>query len=293
MFRTALTTLLLAAAMPALADTHISFVDDSGQPATQLYIKGGKVRFDNGHGFAVYDVASNSMTMVMPEQQKYLVLNQQAAAQIGAESQAVQQQAQAGAAQTQAAMAAHQGQVDQAQAQMQAAMAKMSPQMQAQMQKMMGNQMGPGGMNPMANMGPPQIEMKDLGTSETVAGHNCQDEQMVVNGRPGATMCVAPPDSLGIPGGDLATLKAMKDGMQKLMAQMGPMAQGMTSMMSKGFAIKSQHQSFDRATMKMATTTDTLKSISTGGVSSDLFQIPAGYTQTSMDQMMGGMSPHH
>jgi hypothetical protein len=66
------------------------------------------------------------------------------------------------------------------------------------------------------------------------------------------------------------------------------MAQGMSNMMDKGFAIKTQRQQFDPATMKTATRTDSLQSITSSGVSADLFQIPAGYTQTSMEQMMAG-----
>lgn len=276
MFRYLLAFMSMALALPALADTHVSFVDESGKPATQIYIKSGKVRIESGRALMIYDAASNTMTMMMPDKKQYLVLNQQAAAQMGAQSQQAQQQAQA-------AMAQHQSQMDQANAQMQAAMAKMSPQMQAQMQKMM-----PNGANPMAAMGPPQIEVKDLGTTETVAGHSCKDVQITINGRPGATDCLAPPDSLGIGSADLATLKAMGEGMKKMVSQMGPMAQGMSNIQDKGFAIKTQRQQFDPATMKTATRTYMLQSVTSGGISGDLFQIPAGYTQTSMEQMMAG-----
>lgn len=289
MLRILTTLAALAVAAPVLADTQISYADDAGQPASQIYVKSGKVRFEGaGHAFVLYDASANALTVLMPERKQYLVLNQQSAAQIGAQTQAIQQQSQAANAQAQAAVAQHQGQIDQANAQMQAAMAKMSPQMQAQMQKMMGNQAGTAGMNPLANTGSPQIEMKDLGTSETVAGHSCEDEQLVVSGQPRGTRCVAPIESLGIPSSDLATLKAMKDGVEKLVAQMGPMAQGMSAMMGKGIPIKGQNQHYDPATHKMVTVSETLKSVSTAGVSSDLFQIPAGYTQTSMNEMMAG-----
>src|SRR5512146_2760725 len=61
-------------AIPALADTHISFVDDSGQPSAQMYVKGGKVRIEgSGHerGISIYDITSNTMTLLMPDQDKY------------------------------------------------------------------------------------------------------------------------------------------------------------------------------------------------------------------------------
>jgi hypothetical protein len=156
------------------------------------------------------------------------------------------------------------------------------------MQKMM-----PGGgpaVGPPGGAGAPmsmQTDMKDLGTSETIAGHRCEDMQMSINGRPMSTLCVmASPDSLGIPAADMKTLEAMRDGMQKIVSKMGPMAQGMASMMNKGFTIKSQAQRFDPKTMKQVTETNVLKGVTTESLSGDLFQLPAGYTQTSMDQMM-------
>src|SRR5579864_8852937 len=223
-----LTAMCLVAA-PVLADVHISYVDETGQPGTQMYVKGGKLRFDGGRGFGIYDVASNTLTMYMPDKKQYLVFDEKTAGEMGAAAQNARQQMQGAAAQAQAAQAQHQGDIDKANQEMKDQMAKMSPQMQAAMQKMMA-QSG-GGMAALNNPGQMQIEVKDLGTSETVAGHSCQDVQMVINGRPGAEMCVVnSPESLGIPAADLAILKAMKQGMQKLMAKMGPMAQGMASM---------------------------------------------------------------
>ncbi|HSC48472.1 MAG TPA: DUF4412 domain-containing protein [Gammaproteobacteria bacterium] len=279
----------LVLAVPAVADTHVAFVDESGQAANQMYVKGGKIRFESGdhQHVMLYDVASNSMTMVMADKKEYMVFNEQTASQMGAQMQGAQDQAQA-------AMAAHQQEMSDAQAKMQAAMANMTPEQKAMMQKMM-----PGGGPP---MGPPggaggpmsmQLDTKDLGTSETIAGHKCEDMQMSMNGRPMSTLCVmASLDPLGIPATDLKTLQAMKDGMQKIVSKMGPMAQGMTSMMNKGFTIKSQGQRFDPKTMKQVTETNILKGVTTESLSGDLFQVPAGYTQTSMDQMMQQHGAH-
>jgi hypothetical protein len=273
----------LALAVPAIADTHVAFVDDSGQTANQMYVKGSKVRFESGdrQHVMLYDVASNSMTMVMPDKKQYMVFNEQTAGQMGAQLQGAQDQ-------EQAAMAPHQQEMADAQAKMQAAMANMTPEQKAMMQKMM-----PGGgpaVGPPGGAGAPmsmQTDMKDLGTSETIAGHRCEDMQMSINGRPMSTLCVmASPDSLGIPAADMKTLEAMRDGMQKIVSKMGPMAQGMASMMNKGFTIKSQAQRFDPKTMKQVTETNVLKGVTTESLSGDLFQLPAGYTQTSMDQMM-------
>ena len=282
MFRIALLAIAAAFSLPALADTHIAYVDDQGQPATQIYIKGGKVRMEGGKGVAIYDVASNSMTVLMPERNQYLVLDEKAADQMGAQMNAAQQQAQA-------AMNAHQAEMTQAQEQMQAAMAQMTPEQRAQMQQMMGGQT-PGAPGAAAmQAGAPKMEMKDLGTTESVAGHSCRDMQMMMNGRPMSSLCVT--DSLasfGIPAADMNTLERMRDGMQKMSGHMGPMAQGMSTMLSKGFTLKSTHQSMDG--YKRVTVTDTFKSVSTSGLSGALFEVPAGYTQTTMQEMM---QQHH
>jgi len=127
--------------------------------------------------------------------------------------------------------------------------------------------------------------MKDLGTTETVAGHSCKDVQMMMGERLLTSLCVT--DSLasfGIPAADAKTLALMRDNMQKLMGRMGPMAQGMSGMLSKGFTLKSTHQVMDG--YKRVTVTDTFKSVSTAGLANSLFDIPAGYTETSMAEMM-------
>ena len=279
------TSLLLATglcALPALADTHITYVDDAGQSGTQLYVKGGKVRMESGQGrgIAIYDTATNSMTMLMPERNQYLVMDEKAAGQMGAQANAAQQQ-------MQAAMSAHQAEIDQAQQQMQAAMAQMTPEQRAQMQQMMGGQ-APGAPAAGAGAvsgGAPQLQMQELGTTETVAGHSCRDVQMTMNGRALSTLCVT--DSLtsfGIPAADLKTLERMRDDMQKMMSHMGPMAQGMSAMLNKGFTLKSTHQTMDG--YKRVTVTNTFKSVSTAGLAASLFEIPAGYTQTTMAEMM-------
>lgn len=287
--RSSMIAAALLIAVPALADTHISFVNDQGQASTQIYVKGGKVRMEGGgpddRHVAIYDVASNSMSVLMPAQKKYLLFNSASAAQIGARANAAQDQMQAAQTQEQAAMAQHQGQMDQANQQMQAAMAKMSPEQQQMMQKMMAAHGGgaPGSMPPAG--GGMQVEVKETGQTETVAGHSCKDLQLTVNGRPSGTMCVvSSPSSLGIDAADLKTLEQMHDGMHKIVAQMGPMGQGMATMFDHGFSIKTTRQSYEN--FKPVTETDTLKSVQNGSVGGSLFEIPAGYTQTTMEEMM-------
>ena len=105
-----------AAALPALADTHVTFVDGQGNVATQMYVKNGKVRMESEGGTAIslYDAATNTATVLLPGQKRYLKLDDESAAQVGAQADQAQQRIQAANAQAQAAMAAHQQQMDQA-----------------------------------------------------------------------------------------------------------------------------------------------------------------------------------
>ena len=275
-----------AAALPALADTHVTFVDDKGNVATQMYVKDGKVRMEGEGGTAIslYDAATNTATILLPGQKKYLKLDSDSAAQVGAQANEAQQRISAANAQAQAAMAQHHGEIDQANKQMEAAMANMTPEQKAMMQQMQQSRMP---QKPAAAAGDMDVSIKELGTSETIAGHRCKDVQVLVNGQPSSTQCVVEnPGSLGIPAADLKTLQAMREGMQKLMSHMGPMGQGMAAAVGKGFAIKTTRQSYRN--LATVTETDTLKSVSSSGVDAGLFSIPAGYTETTLQEMMQG-----
>ncbi len=278
---------LSAAALPALADTHISFVDDKGNVSTQMFVKNGKVRIEGqgGKSISLYDSASNTATVLLPGQKKYLRLDNQSTAQVGAEADAAQQKIQDAQAQAQSKLAQNQAEMDQANQQMETATANLTPEQKAMLQQM--NQSHVGANNAAGPGGAMQVTIKDLGSTETVAGHSCKDVQVLVNNQPRATDCVVDsPASLGIPAADLKTLQAMRAGMQKMMSRMGMMGQGMATAMSSGFAIKTTRQSYRN--LNMETETDTLKSISTSSVDAGLFSIPAGYSQTTLPELMQG-----
>ena len=283
---------MLASTLPAHADTHITFVDDKGQVTSQLYVKNGKVRAEGeaGSPISIYDSATNSATVMLPGQRKYIVLNSESTAQIGAQADAAQQKIQAANAQAQAVLAQHQAEMDQANKQMESATANLTPEQKAMLQQMTAARAAASANSPAAVGGAMQVTLKELGTSETILGHHCKDVQLLVNGQPNAVQCVVDsPASLGIPAADLKTLQAMRSGMQKLMSRMGPMGQGMAAMRGSGFAIKSTRQAYRN--LNMVTETSTLKSVSTGSVDGGLFAIPAGYAQTTMQDMMQGGHP--
>jgi hypothetical protein len=262
------------ATLPVLADTHVTFVDDKGNVATQMYVKDGKVRMEGEGGttISLYDVTTNTATVLLPGQKKYLKLDDSSATQVGAQADAAQQRISAANAQAQAAMAQHQAEMDQANKQMEAATANLTPEQKAMLQQMNQSHLPQNGAP--GAPGAMQVTIKELGSRETVAGHACKDVQVMVNGQISSTQCVVEnPASLGIPAADLKTLQAMREGMQKLMSHMGPMGQGMAAAVGKGFAIKTTKQSYRN--LVAVTETDMLKSVSTSSVDADLFSIPA------------------
>lgn len=246
-----------AAAPNSSAGVHIAFVDQSGNPASQIYVLGSKVRMESGaaqDGGAIYDAATHTVTVLMPGRQAYMVLDKRSAAEMGAQMQEAEQK-------------------------LKGRMANLPPEQRAMMEKMMAQ----GG----AMSGQTQITVKDLGSSETVAGHQCKDMQIVTNGTAGLKMCVAPMSSLNIPVGDIATLNAMRGDMVQIMSGMGPMGQAYSTLENvDGFAIKREVPR--REGFTLVTGTETLKSINRETPAAVLFEIPPGYHETSMKQMMHG-----
>lgn len=248
-----------AQAKPAggAAGVHIAFVDQSGNPASQIYVLGSKVRMESGaaqDGGAIYDAATHTMTVLMPERQAYMVLDKRSAAEMGAQMQEAEQK-------------------------IKGRMANLPPEQRAMMEKMMAQGGAMGGQT--------QITVKDLGSSETVAGHHCKDMQIVTNGTAGLKMCVAPMSSLDIPSSATATLNAMRGDMMQIMSSMGPMAQAYSTIENvDGFAIKREVP--HREGFTVVTGTETLKTISNTAPAAGLFEIPAGYHKTSMRQMLQG-----
>lgn len=246
---------ITTAAMTAGNGIRLSFVDEKGSPASQFYVMGHKVRMescDAQAGGAIYDAAAHTLTVLMPKRHAYMVLDQQSAAQMGIQMQDLQKQ-------------------------MQAQMANLPPDQRAAMEQMMA-QRGLGN-------GQSKIEARDLGSTATVAGYPCRNMQIVTNGVPGLKMCVAALSSLSIPSADITTLNAMRTDMTHMMASLGPMAQAYSTLQTtQGFAIRREVPRREGYTM--VTGTETLKSITRGDPPADLFEIPAGYKKTDMQQMM-------
>jgi hypothetical protein len=248
--------------LPAFADTHVSYVDERGKPATQLYVKDGKVRLETGGDAMLYDAAAGSFTMIDGADRSYIVMDPETMARMAAQAGQMQQQ-----------MA---GQM----AAMQEQMASMPPEQRAMMEQMMANM---GGGSPMAAGTPPEVEMREMGSTQKIAGFRCKDVRMLVGGRPMARMCVSELDALGIPDGDRAALNAMHEGIQS-MAAMGPGAPSVPDVMPQGLALKYEPEG---PAARDGGGPETLKGVSRSGLDADLFAVPAGYTRQEIPDMGG------
>lgn len=254
--------LLLAgacAALTAAADVTVTTVSEKdGTPWSATYIAGGKVRTENFKGDAAYVLwrtGATSMTTVIPSRKSYMVLD---AAQVSAQAK----------------------QAADAMKQMEQQLASLPPQMREMMKKNMPN-MG---------TGKPLIEMKVNKTGKTLSkgGYSCQLVDIVVTGVPmagnvGQEHCVVDPAKLGIPAGDMQTIKAMAEFTRQMTKDLGQMVGGLPDVMDMGgWPVWTRDKQTGEAWMVKAVTS---------GVNGVSFDVPAGYKQEqmpTMDGMMGG-----
>jgi hypothetical protein len=250
--------------LPAHADTHVSYVDEHGKPATQVYVQDGKVRMEMGRDAMLFDAAAGTFTMIDGAERSYVVMD----------------------AETMANMAAQAGQMRQMMsgqmAAMQEQMANMPPEQRAMMEQMMGGMSG-AGPGAAGGMKAPEIEMRETGDNQRIAGFRCKEVRMLIDGKPAAQMCVAELETLGISGGDRAALNAMHERIQA-MAAMGEGAPSVPDIMPQGLALKYVPEG---AAARAGGTPETLQAISKGGVSPGMFTVPAGYTEQKIPEMGG------
>lgn len=243
----------LLAAATASADVTVTTVSEKdGSPWSATYVAGGKVRTENFKGDAAYvlwQTGGSSMTTVIPSRKSYLVMD---AATVSAQAK----------------------QAADAMKQVEQQLASLPPQMREMMKKNMPN-MG---------TSKPLVEMKVNKTGQTMskAGHTCQVVDMVVTGIPAAVnagqqFCVVDPAKLGIPAGDIATLRAMAEFTKQMTKDLGQIVGGLPDIMDMGgWPVWSK----DKTTGE----TWVVKSV-TNSVSGVSFSVPAGYKQEQMPTM--------
>ena len=270
--------LALLGSAPAFADTHVAYTDAGGQPGMQLYVKGAKVRMENGPGqpVGIYDTVNDNLLVLDPAKKRYSVFDQQTAAHLSAQFQEAQKQ------------------LDDATAKMEKQGEKLADKLttvaqHGLLQTLVGHALVDYAVKLMIPSGfTMQVDLKPLGTRQTVAGFDCDDEQVIISGNVGETRCVAHDlGKLGIPAADLGTLQTMSDDFKAVLIAIEPMAPGISNTMPSGLPVKSQKLVFNQATKKLSTRLDTLQSISTTPLPADLFAAPADYAQVPLEEFGG------
>lgn len=266
-------------AAPVLADTHIAYTDAAGQPGMQLYVKDGKVRMENGAGqpIGIFDTVNPALLVLIPVQKQYAMFDDKTAAHLGAEYQEAQKQ------------------LEEATKKLQDKAETMTDKLTTVAQHgLLQTLVGHALVDYMVRLMIPsgfsmQVELKPLDTSQTVAGFACQDEQVIINGNPGETRCVAHDlATLGIPAADLTALQTMSDDYKQILTAIEPMAPGLSKTFPTGLPVKSQKMTYDMATHKLGSRTDTLQGISAAPLAASLFTPPADYAQVSLDALSAG-----
>jgi hypothetical protein len=267
----------LCISMPAFADTHVAYVDAAGQPGMQLYVKDGKVRMEMGtpgNPIGIFDTVNNVLIVIKPDTKTYYLFDQQTAAHLGKQFQDAQ------------------AQLDKATKKVENASEKLADKLTtvAQhgfLQTLVAHALIDYAVKLMIPSGfAMTVELKQLGTTETVAGYSCTDEQVIINGNPGETRCVvADTSKLPIPAADIQTLQTMSDDFRVILLAIEPMAHGISNTMATGLPIRDQKMTYDQATRKLGSRVDTLQAITTTTLSAELFAAPKDYTQTSLEDI--------
>jgi len=261
--RLTISALLLAAALPGLADdlTILSKVTrDAGSPQSSAsYISGDHVRMSHGDGKEmILDLKTGDMTALDTTKKTYYIITRH---DIEAMNSRMQEQM-------------NSPEMKKAQEQMN----NLPPEQKAQMEKMMGGMF--------------EVIVEKSGTSRKIAGYDCDNWTVAIGQFSKSEECVT--TQLKYPAAAWDTYKGFADTMKTMMAAMGPMAKS---------ALKMQEQFKKMKGFPLATTTTTdimghksvivteVTTVKYGPIPAAVFEIPAGYTKVdnpmmkSMDRM--------
>lgn len=254
-----------AFALPAAAGVTViaTHGDDKNEQST-IYVEGNKMRIESNRGkesLMIYDGDQQKMYLLQPEKKTYSEITPQTIRSA----------------------------TDRARKQLDEAKTKMTPEQRKQYEEMMNKlpadqreRMAQAiGQQP-AKEKPSDLKWERTGTKDTVAGYPCEGFREIKDGKPEAEGCFIPWSAGAITKADLAPFKKM----EQFLAESGttPPDKRLSTFarLENGPGFPGVWKSADSD----AKAKQTVTSIKRGGISSDKFQIPAGYTKT--DPFAGG-----
>jgi len=249
--RLTISTLLLAAALPLLADdlTIVSKVTrDGGPPQTSAsYISSDHVRMAHGDGKEmILDLKTGDMTTLDTTKKTYYVITRQ---DMEAMSAKIQEQM-------------NSPEMKRAQEQMN----NLPPEQKAKMEGMMGGMFA--------------ITVEKSGGSRKIAGYDCDNWTIGIGQFSRTDECLT--TQLRYPAAAWDTYKGFADTMKTMMAAMGPMAKGAAKMQEqfkkmKGFPLASTTTTEIMGRKSVVATEVT--TVKYGPIPAAAFEVPAGYTK--------------
>jgi len=172
----------------AAADTTLVY--DAGDSEFSVKIRPGEIRIDDvGGGWQLYRESENAVYSVDPANERYTRMDEQAAAKIKARMQALRDQ-------------------------MERELQQLPERQRSMAREMMANKipgLGRGG----------EVRVQRMGSADSVAGRPCERAQALRDGEVRETLCVSPPDALGLAPEEFATVKAMFGLMETMLAGTG------------------------------------------------------------------------
>lgn len=249
--------LLLAAALPALADdlTIISKVTrDGGPPQTATnYISSDHVRMAQPDGKEmIVDLKTGDMTTLDTAKKTYYVMTRQDFEAMNAKIQEQMNSPEMKKAQEQ--------------------LKNLPPEQRAQMEKMMGGMF--------------TISVEKSGTSRKIAGYDCENWTIAIGQFSKSEECVT--TQLKYPVAAWDAYKGFADSMKSMMAAMGPMAKDAMKMQEQFKKMKGLPLAYTSSTDIMGHKTviaSEVTSIKYGPIPASAFAIPAGYTKVENPMM--------
>jgi hypothetical protein len=260
----AIAAALLAAAIPAAADelTIVSkMTRDGGAPATTTsYLSADRARsVAPGGQESMIDFRTGQMTVIDNSKREYYVITRQDMEQMKARMQETMNSPEMKRAQEQ--------------------MKNLPPEVQKKMQGMMG------GMTA-------SIDVHKTGTTRTIAGYSCDNWTMSFGGFSKTEQCLT--TQLPLPAQAWASYKEFSDGMQSMMASMGPMAKGITEMQEKMREMRGYPLALTTTSSVMghsSSISSEVVEVKKGSIPASAWEVPAGYRKVDSPMLKAAPRP--
>lgn len=232
---------LTIGAAPVRADTSLTYASADGDFV--IKIRPGEVRIDDASDrWQLYREATGSIYSVQPKAHSYVKMDKAAAGAIRAQMQTLREQ-------------------------MEKQLAQLTEPQRVQARAMMAQQI------PGLDGKQHKIDLEPTGGTDTVAGRTCKKVQVLRDGKPKESLCVASAKALGMSTEEFKTMESMFGLMQNMLAGTGLEQIGLPYLSLNGIPVRYQDHTSKQ--------TRTLKRVEHEKLPDLVFAIPSSYTAQS------------